>query len=140
MSDGLSIKQTRDLAARRRTTYQWILGFNMLLHLGIGLGCMFLPYFVSKSFGLPPPVPTGWIRGWGATLILVTALYIPGLLHPVRSRYPNICGIIGRVWMATVWFVVGGGFFWFGLFDISFAAIIAFFYYRVFQAEVMSRP
>jgi hypothetical protein len=117
-----------------------VLGFNMVLHLVIGLLCMFAPYFVSDTFGLPPPVPTGWIRGWGATLILVTSLYIPGLQNPLRSRYPNIVGVIGRLWMATVWFIVGGGFFWFGLFDFSFAIILAWLYYRYCVAELMSRP
>jgi hypothetical protein len=140
MSDGLSIGWSQDSARKRLTAYRRVLGFNMLLHLGIGLGCMFVPYFVSERFGLPAPVPTGWVRGWGATLILVTALYIPGLRDPLRSRYPNVCGIVGRVWMATVWFVVGGGFFWFGLFDISFAAILAILYYRLAIAELMTRP
>ena len=140
MSDGLSIGWSQDRARKRRATYRRVLGFNMFLHLVIGLGCMFLPYFVSANFGLPEPVPTGWIRGWGATLILVTALYIPGLRDPLRRRYPNVCGILGRVWMATVWFVVGGGFFWFGLFDISFALLLAILYYRYCIAELMTRP
>lgn len=140
MSDGLSIGWSQAQARARRVTYQRVLAFNMLLHLGIGLGCMFVPYFVSATFGLPPPVPTGWIRGWGATLILVTALYIPGLQDPVRSRYPNVAGVFGRLWMASVWFAIGGGLFWFGVFDLSFAAILAFLYYRLFRAEVMTRP
>jgi hypothetical protein len=124
----------------RRTTYQTVLGLNMLLHLGIGLGCMFVPGMVSGFFGLPAPTPSGWIRGWGATLILVTALYIPGLQDPVRSRAPNIIGVLGRVWMASVWFVVGGGFFWFGLFDASFAVILAWLYFRFCSAYIMSHP
>ncbi len=139
-TDALSIGWTIDQARRRRRTYKRVLGFNMLLHLGIGLMCMFAPYFVSRTFGLPPPVPTGWIRGWGATLILVTALYIPGLKDPVRARYPNICGILGRLWMASVWFAIGGGLFWFGLFDLTFAALLAFLYFRLGTAELMSRP
>ncbi|MGF1550742.1 MAG: hypothetical protein ACFBQW_09510 [Sphingomonadaceae bacterium] len=118
----------------RRRIYQSILGFNMLLHLGIGLGCMFLPYFVSAVFDLPPPVPSGWIRGWGATLILVTALYVPGLRHPLGVRYPNIAGIFGRLWMATIWFFIGGGLFWFGVFDLCFALILAFFYHRLVKS------
>lgn len=138
MSDALKAKT-------RRSTYQKVLGFNMLLHLGIGLLCMFAPHFVSQTVGLPPPVPTGWIRGWGATLILVTALYIPGLQDPLRSRAPNIIGILGRVWMATVWFSVWyfleeSGFFWFGLFDLAFAIILAWLYYRYSIAEPRSRP
>ena len=81
-------------------------------------------HLVSQTFGLPPPVPTGWIRGWGATLILVTALYVPGLQDPLRSRAANIIGIFGRVWMATVWLCLWGlvgerGFFWFGLFRLE---------------------
>jgi hypothetical protein len=123
--------ESTDKVHRRLVTYRCILGLNMSLHLAIGLGCMFLPYFVSSTLGLPPPVPKGWIVGWGATLILVTALYIPGLRDPLGTRYPNVCGIGGRIWMATVWFVLGGGFFTFGVFDASFAAILAFFYYRL---------
>src|SRR4029077_1792287 len=121
MAEGaLSIGWNEVQVRSRRSTYQTVLGFNMLLHLGIGLGCMFVPGMVSGFFGLPQPTPSGWIRGWGATLILVTALYIPGLQDPMRSRAPNIIGILGRVWMGTTWFVIGGGLTLFGLFDCFF--------------------
>jgi|SRR5271170_1503071 len=140
MDDVLTIGWSQAHATERRSLYQKVLGFNMLLHLGIGLACMFLPGLVSHIFQLPSPVPVGWIRGWGATLILVTALYIPGLQDPLRSRFPNITGIIGRIWMATVWFFVGGGFFWFGAFDLFFAILLAWLFYRYCVAELMSRP
>jgi hypothetical protein len=141
MAEGaLSIGWNEVQVRASRSIYQTVLGFNMLLHLGIGLGCMFVPHMVSSFFGLQQPVPSGWIRGWGATLILVTALYIPGLQDPTRSRAPNIIGVLGRIWMATVWFVVGGGFFWFGLFDASFAVILAVLYFRCCSAWIMSHP
>ncbi len=130
MTDARVIGST-DEVRRRLVTYQYILGFNMFLHLVIGLGCIFVPDFVSENLDLPSPEPRGWIIGWGATLLLVTALYIPGLRDPLGARYPNWCGIGGRVWMATIWFVVGGGLFLFGVFDAAFAAILAFFYYRL---------
>ena len=140
MSDALTLSWSQDQAKTRRSTYRGVLGFNMALHLGIGLLCMFAPAFVSNTFGLPQPIPSGWIRGWGATLILVTALYIPGLQDPLRSRYPNIVGVLGRIWMALVWFCIGGGFIWFGLFDAFFALLLAWLYYRYCIAELMSRP
>jgi hypothetical protein len=140
MTYALTIGESQDQAKTRKSTYQKVLGFNMLLHLGIGLLCMFAPYLVSETFGLPPPVPSGWIRGWGATLILVTALYIPGLQDPLRSRYPNIVGVLGRLWMAATWFAIGGGLIWFGLFDLLFALLLAWLYYRYCVAELMSRP
>ena len=141
MAEGaLSIGWNEVQVRQMRTTYQTVLGLNMLLHLGIGLACMFIPGMVSSFFGLPQPVPSGWIRGWGATLILVTALYIPGLQDPVRSRAPNIIGILGRIWMASVWFVVGGGLVWFGVFDATFALILAVLYFRFCSTYVMSHP
>ena len=141
MAEGaLSIGWNEVQLRQMRTTYQTVLGLNMLLHLGIGLACMFIPGMVSSFFGLPQPVPSGWIRGWGATLILVTALYIPGLQDPVRSRAPNLIGVLGRVWMATVWFVVGGGLVWFGAFDALFALILAVLYFRFCSAYIMSHP
>jgi hypothetical protein len=101
---------------------------------------MFTPDFVSRTFDLPLPVPSGWIRGWGATLILVTALYIPALQDPVRSRFTGVTGILGRFWMATVWLVIGGGLIWFGVFDLFFGILLAVLYYRAFESELMSRP
>ena len=120
-------------APARQKIYQCLLGFNMTLHLVVGLLCMFVPDFVSRTLQLPPPVPAGWIMGWGATLILVTALYIPGLRDPIGARYPNICGILGRIWMATVWFVIGGGYFYMGCFDLFWAVVLAFFYWRLLK-------
>jgi hypothetical protein len=140
MTDALTIGWTVARAQSRRRIYRLVLGFNMILHVLIGLACMFLPEFVSRTFGLPSPVPSGWIRGWGATLILVTALYIPGLQDPVRSRFTNVTGIFGRMWMGTVWLVIGGGLTWFGLFDWFFAILLGVLYYRLFDAEIMSRP
>lgn len=140
MTETLSIGWAASQAHRRRRIYRLVLGFELLARVGIGLACMFASDFVSDLFGLPPPVPRGWIVGWGATLILLTTLYIPGLQDPVRSRYPNVMGIVGRVWMAAVWFSVGGGLIWFGVFDLIFAVVLAVLYLRLGQAELMSRP
>ena len=65
MSDALTIGWSQDQARTRKSVYRKALGFNMLLHVLIGLLCMFAPYFVSETFGLPPPVPTGWISRLG---------------------------------------------------------------------------
>ena len=70
----------------------------------------------------------------GATLILVTALYVPGLMAPLGARAPNFIGIGGRVWMASVWVFAGGQFLWFAVFDYSFAAIIGFFYWKLLRS------
>ena len=126
-----SIGGNTETVAKRLMIYRGVLGFNMFCHIGIGLGCLFFPQWIAEIFGLPGPIPDGWTRGWGATLILVTALYVPGWRDPVGTRAPNWIGVGGRVWMGTVWVYCGGGFLWFAGFDYGFALLIGFLYWRL---------
>jgi hypothetical protein len=63
MTDALTIGWTAAQARSRLRIFQRILGFNMALQVLVGLTCMFVPDFVSRTFGLPSPNPSGWIRG-----------------------------------------------------------------------------
>jgi hypothetical protein len=140
MSDTLTAGAISEEAAGRLRLYRGVLGFNLVLHLLIGLACIFLPYWVSSMFGLPSPIPTGWVSGWGATLLLVTALYIPGFLDPARQRAPNIIGVFGRLWSAIIWAFAGGGFLWFALFDVAFFLILGGLYLRFLTKAPAVRP
>lgn len=140
MTDALTTGWTAAEVAARRGTYRRVLGINLLLHLAIGLACLFFPDWVAHTFRLPGPIPDGWTRGWGATLILVTALYVPGWLDPVDRRAPNLIGLGGRVWMGTVWVFCGGGFLWFAAFDYAFALLLGLLYWRLMRDVLMSRP
>jgi hypothetical protein len=73
-------------------------------------------------------------------LILVTALYLPGYRDPIHTRLPNLIGVLGRLWMGTVWVFCGGSFLWFAAFDYLWAIILAIFYLRLFRATIMARP
>jgi hypothetical protein len=140
MTDSLMTGWSQAQAASSLALYRRLLGLNLILHLLIGLACIFLPYWFSNLVSLPDPFPVGWVRGWGATLILVTALYVPGYLDPTHSRMPNVIGILGRLWMAIIWTVCGGGFLWLALFDFVFFLILAFLYLRFLRNTLMSRP
>jgi hypothetical protein len=136
----LTIGWTTAQAARALRTYRIVLGFNMLCHVAIGLACIFCPLWVAHMAGLPDPIPTGWTRGWGATLLLVTLLYVPGFVDPLITRAPNLIGILGRYWMMVIWIFCGGGFLWFALFDGFFATVIAILYRRMAVARLMTHP
>jgi hypothetical protein len=140
MTDALTIGWNAARVEVTRTTYRRVLGMNLILHLLIGLACLFFPHWVADVFDLPGPIPTGWTRGWGATLILVTALYVPGWYDPAVIRGSNLIGILGRFWMGTVWLLIGGGFLWFALFDYFFFVVLALLYWRFLRATLMSRP
>ena len=140
MTDALMQGWSDAKAKASGLVYRRVLGANMVLHLVIGLACIFVPDWVSRTFGLPGPIPTGWVRGWGATLILVTALYVPGLVDPLRSRSPNLIGLGGRLWMSIIWLFCGGGFLWFAAFDFAFFVILSVLYLRCLKDTLMSRP
>jgi hypothetical protein len=140
MTDALTIGWNAARVDESRTLYRRVLGLNLILHLLIGLACLFFPHWVADVFDLPGPIPSGWTRGWGATLILVTALYVPGWYDPAAIRSPNIIGILGRFWMGTVWLFIGGGFLWFALFDYVFFIALALLYWRFRRATLMSFP
>lgn len=140
MTDSLMTGWSQARAAGSLALYRRVLGLNLILHLLIGLACILLPYWFSDLVSLPEPFPVGWVRGWGATLILVTALYVPGYLDPTHNRMPNIIGILGRLWMAIIWTVCGGGFLWLALFDFAFFLILALLYLRFLQNTLMSKP
>jgi hypothetical protein len=125
---------------RSKITYRVVLGLNLVLHVLIGLFCIAYPAGISDFIGLPDPIPEGWARAWGAMLILVTALYVPGWLDPDIRRAPNIIGILGRYWMGTIWVLCGGGFLWFAAFDYFFGFALALLYWRFFRSTLMSRP
>ena len=63
MTDALTIGWAAAHARSWRRIFQRILGFNMALQILIGLACMFAPDFASRTFGPPPPNPSGSIRG-----------------------------------------------------------------------------
>jgi Na+-driven multidrug efflux pump len=65
MTDGLSIGWSNDQQTGALRTYRTVLAINLVLHLIVGLSCLFFPDWVAHVVGLPEPNPAGWTRGWG---------------------------------------------------------------------------
>jgi hypothetical protein len=69
------------------------------------------------------------------------------MMMPSRIRWPNIIGILGRFGMGFLFLLIGllggamlRGYLWFALFDLAFAVTLATLYFRLFEAQIMSRP
>ena len=140
MDQTLSLGWMQAQARSRCLTYQRVLALNLILQAVLALFAIISPATLSELIGLPDPIPSGWLRVWAGMLLLVTALYIPGLLDPVRWRWGNVAGIVGRFGMAILYLFLGGPFLWFALFDAAFALLLSFLYFGLFEAELMSRP
>ena len=53
MSDSAVNSPLNAQVAARLRLYKLVLGFNMTLHIVIGLTCLFFPYWVAEFFNLP---------------------------------------------------------------------------------------
>lgn len=137
--------QARTHSLERR--YRQVLGFNLLLLVLVGLWAILAPASLAQAARLPLEETMPMFRAWGGMVLLAVLLYLPGWLQPLRIRWPNVVGILGRFGMGTLFLLMalfGGaalrGLLWFALFDLIFAAALAILYFRLAEAELMSRP
>lgn len=144
MDQTLSIGWTRNEAAASHAAFRRILGANLVLHVVIGIAAIAAPRWLSSRVGLGEPVQPGWVCAWGGMLLLVTVLYLPGWLQPVRERVLNVAGILARFGFAVLYLMMGltiaRGFLWFAGFDFVFAVVLAALFLRLGRAELMTRP
>lgn len=140
MTDTLSAGWTRAEANSRIKIYRRVFGLALALQIVIGGLFLFYPAFSLGILGLPAGAENPWPSIWGATLIFVTAMQIPGALDPVRQRYPSIIAVLGRALMVVTFLSQGGAFLWFAAFDAVFGVLIFLLFQRLVIAELMSRP
>lgn len=141
----LSLGWMQAEARSRQTSYRRILRLALVVEAAVGLAALVAPAWFSSLLGMPPvaeiPPTTGWARAWGGLLLLAAALQVPALLDPVRRRWGNAIGIVGRLLLALFLYLpLGGGFLWLALAEGGLGLALAVLYFGLFRAELMSRP
>ena len=140
MTDTLSTGWTRARADGRIARHRRVFLLAILLQLVVGGLFLFCPSFSLEFVGLPVTMGPAWPSIWGATLIFVTVLQIPGALNPVQARFTNVIAVLGRFMMVATFLAHGGPFLWFAAFDAFFGGLLAFGFYRLAMAELSTRP
>ena len=140
MTDALTIGWTQAQTETARTTYRRLLGFNLIVQVLVGLIAIVAPMWLARRANLPGPTSAGWMRLWGAMLLITASLYLPGFIEPVHVRWPNLVGIVGRFLLALAYIHLGQGFWWFAAYELVFAVALAWSYSRLLRAELMSHP
>src|SRR5437764_349296 len=106
----------------------------------IACWCIFDPVGFARLLLQPDPYPPAWPRVWGATLLGLHLVYVPGLRNPLFYRWPNWSSIAIK-FFTTIIFLVSGRFFYpFALWDFSFGVILLVAYYRLMRADVARKP
>jgi hypothetical protein len=128
------ISWSRAEAARRVSNYRRLLGINLALQVALGIALLANPGWLS---GGPA---ASFVRILGLMLVLLGGIYAVGLLDPIRTRWPNILGLVGRCATAALYLTLAGKFLWLAAFDLAFAGALAWSYWHAFRAELMTRP
>src|SRR5262245_57057021 len=94
MSQSQTISQSEAVAASRLHIYRLLFLISILTNLVICFWCIFAPVSFARFMHQPDPFPEGWVRAWGATLLGLHLVYVPGLRNPLFYRLPNWSSIV----------------------------------------------
>lgn len=140
MIQSQSLSATTAEAEERVQTYRRLLLVSIVLNLVVGVFILFWPDAFAHLLGQPEAFPETWPRHWGAQLIAINLLYLPGYWHPQEARWPNWLGIAIRLSFALFFFSQGDGFVWMGLYDGAFGLVLLVTYQRAARADLASKP
>src|SRR5262249_40799042 len=125
---------SRAEAARRLSSYRRLLGVNLALQLALGVALLADPAWMSDA------PADNVVRIVGFMLVLLSGVYGTGWFTPIRTRWPNVVGLVGRCATAALYLALGGKFVWLAAFDAGFAAALGWSYWQALRAELMTRP
>jgi len=109
--------RTHDGALRWFRYLMWIGIVANLIVAGVSLVA---PERVLDVLGLEPASPLVWPRFSAFLLILLSGFYVPGAIDPTRNTYSAVGAVLARFGGVLFFFLVGGGYILFGLFDLVF--------------------
>ena len=148
MNQTLSLGWTQAEARSRKLTYQRILRVTLAAEAVIGLAALVAPGWFSSLFAMPTveeiPASTAWARSWGLLLVLFAVFQVPALREPIRHRFGNVVGIVGRILLGLFYLLMGAsaatGLLWLALLEGGLGVALVILYFGLFRAELMSRP
>jgi len=118
--------------------YRVALGISIVLNILVGIFILVLPDSFASLLGQPQPSPATWPQHWGAQLLAINFLYLPGFADPVRNRYVNYLGVIIRLSFAVFFFTQGDGFVPMGIYDGTFGLVLLATYLGVARQQAAS--
>jgi hypothetical protein len=126
--------------ARAVARYRLALAISIGLNMLVAVFILFWPSAFAEILGQPQPSPTTWPSHWGAQLIAINLLYLPGYWQPLTHRWPNFLGIAIRLSFSVFFFTQGDGFFWMGVYDGLFGVLLGATYWSVLRAAGRGNP
>ena len=140
MSETQTLSYAKALTATRLHIYQVLLTISIIIGLLVGLWCMVDPVGFAQLMFQIDPHPEAWPRIYGAMLLALQFLYIPGVRNPVFYRWPNWSGISVKLLMAIIFLTAGSSFHLLAGWEFVWFIILFVTYYRLMLADIQSHP
>jgi hypothetical protein len=107
------------MAVNQEKVYRFVLFVSITLNLAVGVFILIWPDVFTTLLNQPEPFPKTWPRHWGAQLLAINLLYLPGYWRPRENRWPNWLGIIIRLSYGAFFFSQGDGFIPMAIYDAA---------------------
>jgi hypothetical protein len=140
MSETQTLSYAKALTATRLHIYQVLLTISIIIGLLVGLWCIFDPVGFAQLLFQTDPHPQAWPQIYGAMLLALQVLYIPGVRNPVFYRWPNWSSISVKLLMTIIFLSVGSSFYLLAGWEFVWFLILFVTYYRLMLADVQSNP
>jgi hypothetical protein len=140
MSETQTLSYAKALIETRLHIYQVLFTISIIIGLLVGLWCIFDPVGFAQLLFQIDPRPQAWPRIYGAMLLAIQFLYIPGLRNPLFYRWPNWSGISVKLLMTIIFLSVGSSFYLLAGWEFVWFAILFVAYYRLMLADIQSNP
>jgi hypothetical protein len=140
LSQAQNLSWTKAQTANRLRVYRVLFLISILGNLVISLWCIFNPVGFAQLVLQLDPYPEAWPRVWGATLLGLQLVYVPGLHNPLFYRWPNWSSIAIKFFMAIIFVSAGRSFYLLAVWEFGFGVLLLVAYYRLALADVTGNP
>ena len=140
MSEAQTLSYTKAQAADRLRTYKVLFIISIVIDTVVGLFGVVDPVGLARLLVLPDPYPDAWARIWGATLVGLQVVYIPGARNPCFYRWPNWSSIVIKLFIAIVLLCAGAHFRLLAVWELLWFVILFVTYYRLTLADLRTFP
>jgi len=140
MSQAQTLSWTKAQTANSLRVYRVLFLISIIVNVIAGLWCIFNPVGFAQLMLQVDPYPQAWPRVFGAIVLGLQLVYVPGLRNPLFYRWPNWSSIAIKFFMAIIFLTAGSSFYLLALWEFVFGVILLIAYYRLTLADLTGNP
>jgi hypothetical protein len=140
MIQAQKLSWTRAQTANSLHVYRVLFLISIIVNVIASLWCIFNPVGFAQLMLQIDPYPQTWPRVFGAIVLGLQLVYVPGLRNPLFYRWPNWSSIAIKFFMGIIFLTAGNSFYLLALWEFVIGVILLIAYYRLTLADLTGNP